>query len=672
MASPALLDQFCGAGFGDRTAAGWLTGEGLPAWIAFGFNGLSNPATALGAPPTKGLITYAEAAALYDHMIEYRRIAAGNGPDAGDLAKPVAPPDRPESISVDHHDPYLINYRGEPAPLRLGTGASGQDCAPKSLADWAVLLAGQGSTIGRCSVDRQKPASRATRPSCSPAPCTVPMPHPADRKLHRRKDPDPPDPGRARGAARLHAGRAPMAAQHRSGLCHGRGPSRPLGRPCRRSQPARGLPARRCRPRHRSAVPRSLARGRPAARPDQPGLRRLSAAPRQLSGDVRRWGPHLRRLPRLGNGYEKLAAGCANLEGFVTAQEIGISEHFEFKSAFRHDVGGAERADDGFVIGEEGASAGTGDDRSLFDYGDGLSTATAFITSARLMRCGMAPGVSCVSTRTEPRLTSPATPAPAFFRTPTVPPRLLPPSANAWQKLPVPTSSGLPPGSAAISDGEGTVGFTGAFPCAPGAETLRATIVAVSARSAFGSGLPHGGGLSDPDGLFLSLVPDVDIGPDFRRPVTAAERSAMLASIRSIHGPKAEHLQPLVLPVTAGTCLQLTVVNLLNSSGLPDGIGDAPLPPITPLNVGIAHAPRDGARITMEMAAARGSTEITGLRPSNHLVLKLGLPTLNALNEGNEPFGQNPSPPLDPGWMEKPSTTPVACLSPHRCDPRGA
>ncbi|MWV28679.1 hypothetical protein [Aurantiacibacter rhizosphaerae] len=33
---------------------------------------------------------------------------------------PVAPPLLPESISVDHHDPYLVNYRGEPVPLRVG------------------------------------------------------------------------------------------------------------------------------------------------------------------------------------------------------------------------------------------------------------------------------------------------------------------------------------------------------------------------------------------------------------------------------------------------------------------------------------------------------------------------------------------------------------------------
>ncbi|MCL6527536.1 MAG: hypothetical protein K6T57_11715 [Thermaceae bacterium] len=39
---------------------------------------------------------------------------------------PVAPPEKPEAISTDHHDPYLINYRHEPLALRLGHVRPGQ------------------------------------------------------------------------------------------------------------------------------------------------------------------------------------------------------------------------------------------------------------------------------------------------------------------------------------------------------------------------------------------------------------------------------------------------------------------------------------------------------------------------------------------------------------------
>lgn len=34
---------------------------------------------------------------------------------------PVAAPQRPEAISVNHHDPYLFNYKHEPIPLRIAT-----------------------------------------------------------------------------------------------------------------------------------------------------------------------------------------------------------------------------------------------------------------------------------------------------------------------------------------------------------------------------------------------------------------------------------------------------------------------------------------------------------------------------------------------------------------------
>lgn len=34
--------------------------------------------------------------------------------------KPVDPPFKPEAISKDHHNPYLVNYKHEPIPLRIG------------------------------------------------------------------------------------------------------------------------------------------------------------------------------------------------------------------------------------------------------------------------------------------------------------------------------------------------------------------------------------------------------------------------------------------------------------------------------------------------------------------------------------------------------------------------
>lgn len=40
-----------------------------------------------------------------------------------DRGHPVDPPKLPESISKDHHNPYLVNYRHEPLPLRIGCSA---------------------------------------------------------------------------------------------------------------------------------------------------------------------------------------------------------------------------------------------------------------------------------------------------------------------------------------------------------------------------------------------------------------------------------------------------------------------------------------------------------------------------------------------------------------------
>ena len=50
--------------------------------------------------------------------------------------KPVDPPKLPEAISKDHHNPYLVNYRHEPLPLRIGcNGLDAADPGGKCAAD---------------------------------------------------------------------------------------------------------------------------------------------------------------------------------------------------------------------------------------------------------------------------------------------------------------------------------------------------------------------------------------------------------------------------------------------------------------------------------------------------------------------------------------------------------
>ncbi len=78
-------------------------------------------------------LAVADFALLYDKRVEdspapmhmghlshvYHEIRKNEG-------SPVDPPERPEAISTDHHNPYLINYKHEPIPLRIGERSSNQ------------------------------------------------------------------------------------------------------------------------------------------------------------------------------------------------------------------------------------------------------------------------------------------------------------------------------------------------------------------------------------------------------------------------------------------------------------------------------------------------------------------------------------------------------------------
>jgi hypothetical protein len=52
-----------------------------------------------------------------------------------DHGHPVAPPLLPEAISRDYHDPYLVNYKHEPIPLRIGKSDSSSINRQKTEAD---------------------------------------------------------------------------------------------------------------------------------------------------------------------------------------------------------------------------------------------------------------------------------------------------------------------------------------------------------------------------------------------------------------------------------------------------------------------------------------------------------------------------------------------------------
>jgi manganese oxidase len=658
MESPALLREYCGDNFQKSGSNGWwVTSPGsVPAWVAAGFSGLNNPKSVLGAAPVTGLLTRAEAAGLVDYLIEYRRMAAGNLPDMGELARPIAPPERPESISVDHHDPYLVNYRGEPAPLRLGTDKStSSDCSPRPLAEWAKILGrtdfgpDQIATVGRCSVDVQKLGGEG-----DPANLFLSRFHAADavtpiiesysgEKIMLRL---------IQGAQEVQhsfviEGRQWLRNTDQAFAAGAELPDRSAeleAEPTLREACLRADAARKTNPLYHEAW-RVVGPKPPTGDPREEYYIKALASYLGLSSpgnepvDFWDWAA----------AYEALVAGCVNLEGMVTAQEIGISEHFEFNAAFRFEVGGAQS----FIAGNAGRTeivpllsyGKKGARDSIYHFGsvDALWNGAWGIT--RVYTGTDAPDTTCAASPFSPHPDC-GTASGAYI-------------GDRLRPLPVPPTQD---GEAAGLNGArvAAISLKGRMPCAPGAPVVKATIAAVSASAAFGKGLPHGGGISDPDGLFLTLVGPLQTDVEtLRRDITEPERNEMLATIKRVHGT-GDTLQPLVLPVTAGSCLDLTFVNLLKEEppdevpegGLRDGIGDAPMPKITPLNVGAAQSREGGSAYTMRLAAPKDSQEMVGLRPSAMLSLQLGLPRLNDVTQDNAPFGRNPMGALPPGQLE--------------------
>src|SRR5690606_20129370 len=112
------------------------------------------------------LMQNGDATRLRDHLVYYRGRAAspdGESIQNGTLAKPIAPPARPESISVDHHDPYLVSYRNAPLPLRLATnrsdGSPSGNCVPLGMTRWGTAAAAPSEVVDRLMA--------GTMPTCS-------------------------------------------------------------------------------------------------------------------------------------------------------------------------------------------------------------------------------------------------------------------------------------------------------------------------------------------------------------------------------------------------------------------------------------------------------------------------------------------------------------------------
>ena len=325
------MQRICSSDVAEQSDGSWASpGDDVPpAWIAAGRPGDGHHAAANLLEPDEILASAAlndpnahhADLTLTDHMIRYRRMAAGfdaHDPDAR-LAAPVSPPHRPESISVDHHDPYLMNYRGEPLPLRVGTNSSGSsDCDLKPLSHWVASL--QTGVTEDCEISKQRLDARGDMANAF---LTGSNALGADR-MHG--DPVTPildtydnDP------VQIRLIQGAQEVQHTftlEGYTWERNIDQkfPAILPRMDDVTRRGALVDACRLDPVLGGNVSLAED---GRPEQ-YRRWMIYGPSGFAGaDQDYWSK-----------FETQIAQCFNVEGRVAAQEIGISEHFEFRASY--------------------------------------------------------------------------------------------------------------------------------------------------------------------------------------------------------------------------------------------------------------------------------------------------------------------------------------------------
>ncbi|RVU15503.1 hypothetical protein EOE48_19760, partial [Methylobacterium oryzihabitans] len=249
-----------------------------------------------------------------NHVLSRLGIALGEGETAKlALAReairrtsgsPIAPPPRPEAISQKHHDPYLVNYRNEPIPLRIGSDGK----VPPSFLRNPCREAGAASADREAyrSIDRQRPTGAGEGGNLAEVflsavhgdPCTPILEGLSEDRIVVRM---------IQGAQEV---------QH-TFMVEGRPGRRNVDQPFPSERPVG--------PEGSAAASRAAACAlNPIAKGGDP-LNYLAWAirgglPPYLKSDL--------------HALEALVMGCDNPLGYVAAQEIGISEHFEVGSLF--------------------------------------------------------------------------------------------------------------------------------------------------------------------------------------------------------------------------------------------------------------------------------------------------------------------------------------------------
>ncbi len=581
--------------------------------------------------------------------------------------RPIAPPARPEAISADHHDPYLVNYRGEPIPLRVGGDRNGLPppfaASPCGPAGAPSLSPSDNRSIVRQRGGEAGDMANIFRSDLHGDPCTPVLEALSGERL----------------VVRLIQGA--QEVQHIFTV---------EGRTIRRNvdQP---FPAER----HESE--RSGPRSRSTACLESPFGR--SGRPGEFPG----WSVGGYENQPFWNDMETFVAGCDNPLGFVAAHEVGISEHFEFGSLVASGVNnqGASFAP---AIGSNGSNDGRGASSLVASVPDGRpsldllyhfgSTDALWNGAWGLIRTYDGPGeadaATCLSTpprtgdefercldpvaagsavgrrlvplpvlRRQWRATTSGAPVPA---TPTIAPTVPAETSSlkAWCPL---DGDRVPVIAAAVRAGEVLPKDDFAVP-----------------GTIYGAG-PRQNGLFDPDGLMLVPLSLADLGLD-RAPLNLApyydggsgmglyeafanRQDATLAgldarAIRAIIRRKLDAAirpgddaatqaakratifgMPFVLRVAAGDCADLLLINALSATGaIWDQPGDALMPPIVPLNV--------------DRRQTGGSFELV---PSRHVALSLPLTTPMLRPGGLQAVGVNEARAVPPGGSSRPFWT---------------
>ncbi|WP_207101953.1 hypothetical protein [Paracoccus shandongensis] len=550
----------------------------------------------------------ADALRLRDHLVYYRgRAASPDGRPIGNgtLAKPVAPPVRPESISVDHHDPYLVSYRNAPLPLRLGTdradGSPSSDCAALGMTRWGTAAASPSEVVGRLMA--------GTMPRCShryqlagergDAGHVLSSWMPGDASAPRR-DPETPQFEAYQNERILF--RLIQGAQEVQHVFNLAGIAGPRNIDQRFPQGMRDLavtvdPAR-------AACFRAMRDTRPEEYDEW-----LNLTPKAREDYDETNTEDAEALARF-DAFDRALANCDNAEGYTFAQEVGISEHFEIRGRLRSDVISMERRREDAALRAAAPQPGVTEASDyLYNFGtlDSLWNGAWGLVRIYMGQPERAALLARWGDRAAPETlvavdNASATPTEMASR------RAEAPSPNDALGCPLPTN-GLP--------GHETAGL----------------VVALRTADAWPGGTDYGGHRRDPDGLMLALL-NPDRLPGARRDMRDngdwqdLRRSDVLSAVRAAYARP----EPFVMRVNAGDCVVLRYVNLLQDGpggGLPDGLGDALMPKIAPLNVDpvpqvTRRTDANGTRVTGTLTPT--TRPASGLRPSARLGLSVGLP----------------------------------------------